>query len=250
MANDPIHQFVVQPIFPLPPLAGMDLSFTNAAAFMLLATATASGFMIFAAGKRQLVPGRAQLVAELLYQNIEKLVISSIGKEGMRFFPLVFSLFSFILVANMIGMFPYAFTVTAQIVVTAALALLVFAVVTLYGLWRYGLKFLRLFMPSGIPGYLAPIIVPIELISYFSRPISHSVRLFAVMLAGHITLKVFTGFVVDLTGLGPLGVAAAIAPMLMAIGITALELLMSAIQAYIFTMLTCMYLNDAIHPSH
>jgi len=250
MANDPIHQFVVQPIFPLPPLAGMDFSFTNAAAYMLLATVTASGFMILAAGKRQLVPGRAQLVAELLYQNIEKLVISSIGKEGMRFFPLVFSLFSFILVANMIGMFPYAFTVTAQIVVTGALALLVFATVTLYGLWRHGFKFFRLFMPSGIPGYLAPIIVPIELISYFSRPISHSVRLFAVMLAGHITLKVFTGFVVDLSGLGPLGVVAAIAPMLMAIGITALELLMSAIQAYIFTMLTCMYLNDAIHPSH
>jgi len=250
MANDPIHQFVVQPIFPLPPLAGMDFSFTNAAAYMLLATVTASGFMILAAGKRRLVPGRAQLVAELLYQNIEKLVISSIGREGMRFFPLVFSLFSFILFANMIGMFPYAFTVTAQIIVTGALALLVFAVVTLYGLWRHGFKFFRLFMPSGIPGYLAPIIVPIELISYFSRPISHSVRLFAVMLAGHITLKVFTGFVVDLSGFGPLGVVAAIAPMLMAIGITALELLMSAIQAYIFTMLTCMYLNDAIHPSH
>lgn len=250
MATDPIHQFIVTPVFPLPPIAGQDLSFTNASAYMVLTVALVSGFMILGSRKRQLVPGRVQLVAELLYQNIENLVISSIGKEGMRFFPLVFSLFSFILVANMIGMFPYAFTVTAQIIVTAALALLVFAVVTLYGLWRHGLKFFKLFMPSGIPGYLAPIIVPIEVVSYISRPISHSVRLFAVMLAGHITLKVFSGFVVDLSGLGPFGIVGAIAPLAMAVGIVALELLMSAIQAYVFTMLTCMYLNDAIHPSH
>lgn len=250
MATDPIHQFIVTPVFPLPAIAGQDLSFTNASAYMVLTVALVSGFMILGSRKRRLVPGRVQLVAELLYQNIENLVISSIGKEGMRFFPLVFSLFSFILVANMIGMFPYAFTVTAQIIVTAALALLVFAVVTLYGLWRHGLKFFKLFMPSGIPGYLAPIIVPIEVVSYFSRPISHSVRLFAVMLAGHITLKVFSGFVVDLSGLGPLGIVGAIAPLAMAVGIVALELLMSAIQAYVFTMLTCMYLNDAIHPSH
>lgn len=250
MATDPIHQFIVTPVFPLPPISGQDLSFTNASAYMALTVALVSGFMILGSRKRQLVPGRVQVVAELLYQNIENLVIASIGKEGMRFFPLVFSLFSFILVANMIGMFPYAFTVTAQIIVTAALALLVFAVVTLYGLWRHGLKFFKLFMPSGIPGYLAPIIVPIEVVSYFSRPISHSVRLFAVMLAGHITLKVFSGFVVDLSGLGPFGIVGAIAPLAMAVGIVALELLMSAIQAYVFTMLTCMYLNDAIHPSH
>lgn len=250
MATDPIHQFVVEPIFPLPPIAGQDLSFTNASAYMMLTTALVAGFMIMAGRKQLMVPTRLQLVAEMAYQSIENLVLASIGREGMRFFPLVFSLFSFILVANMIGMFPYAFTVTAQIIVTAALALLVFAVVTLYGLWRHGLKFFRLFMPGGIPGYLAPIIVPIEIVSYISRPISHSVRLFAVMLAGHITLKVFTGFVVDLSGLGALGMVAAIAPMIMAIGIVALELLMAAIQAYVFTMLTCMYLNDAIHPSH
>jgi F-type H+-transporting ATPase subunit a len=243
MASDPIHQFVVEPIFPLPPIADMDFSFTNASAYMMLTMAVAAGFMIFAGRKASLVPGRLQLVAELAYRNIKNMIVSSIGREGMRFFPLVFSLFSFILVANMIGMVPYAFTVTAQIVVTAALALLVFATVTLYGLFR-------LFLPQGIPGYLAPVIVPIEVISYFSRPISHSVRLFAVMLAGHVTLKVFTGFVVDMSGLGPLGVVAAVAPMAMAVGITALELLMSAIQAYVFTMLTCMYLNDAIHPSH
>ncbi|MBN9334556.1 F0F1 ATP synthase subunit A [Devosia sp.] len=250
MASDPIHQFVVEPIFPLPPIADMDFSFTNASAYMMLTMAVAAGFMIFAGRKASLVPGRMQLVAELAYRNIETMIVSSTGREGMRFFPLVFSLFSFILVANMIGMVPYAFTVTAQIIVTAALALLVFATVTLYGLFRHGFRFFRLFLPQGMPGYLAPVIVPIEVISYFSRPISHSVRLFAVMLAGHVTLKVFSGFVVDLSGLGPLGVVAALAPMTMAVGITALELLMSAIQAYVFTMLTCMYLNDAIHPSH
>lgn len=250
MANDPIHQFVVEPIFPLPPIAGQDFSFTNASAYMMLTVAIATGFLIAAGRKQALVPGRLQLVGEMLYQAIENLVVSTIGKEGMRFFPLVFSLFSFILVGNLIGMFPYAFTVTAQIIVTAALALFVFAVVTLYGLFRHGSKFFKLFMPSGLPGYLAPVIVPIEIISYLSRPISHSVRLFAVMLAGHITLKVFSGFVVDLSALGGLGMVLAIAPMIMTVAITALELLMAIIQAYVFTMLTCMYLNDAMHPSH
>lgn len=250
MANDPIHQFVVEPIFPLPPIAGQDFSFTNASAYMMLTVAVATGFMIFAGRKQALVPGRLQAAAEMLYKTVENLVVSNIGWGGMRFFPLVFSLFSFILVANLIGMFPYAFTVTAQIVVTAALALLVFGVVTLYGLIKHGFGFFKLFMPSGIPGYLAPVVVPIEIVSYFSRPISHSVRLFAVMLAGHITLKVFTGFVVELSGLGPLGALAAIAPLVMAVGITALELVMSVIQAYVFTMLTCMYLNDAMHPAH
>lgn len=247
---DPVHQFVVEPIFPLPPLAGQDFSFTNASAYMLLTVAIGAGFMIFASRRRQVVPGRIQLVAEMLYEAIERLVVSAIGREGMRFFPLVFSLFSFILVANMIGMFPFAFTVTAQIIVTGALGLLVFAVVTIYGLWRNGLGFLKIFMPSGVPVYLAPLIVPIEIISYLSRPVSHSVRLFAVMLAGHITLKVFAGFIVDLSGLGPLGMAATIAPLAMTVGLTALELLMAVIQAYVFTMLTCMYLNDAMHPGH
>jgi len=247
---DPVHQFVVTPIFPLPPLGSVDLSLTNAAAYMLLTVTVGAGFMLLSTRQRRLVPGRLQLVAELLYEAIERLLLQAIGREGLRFFPLVFSLFSFILVANMLGMFPFAFTVTAQIIVTGALALLVFAVVTGYGLWRRGLGFLRIFLPSGIPGYLAPLIVPIEIVSYLSRPVSHSVRLFAVMLAGHITLKVFAGFIVDLSALGPLGMAATIAPLLMTVGLTALELLMAVIQAYVFTMLTCMYLNDAVHPGH
>ncbi len=247
---DPVHQFVVAPIFPLPPLGSVDLSFTNAAAYMLLTVTVGAGFMLLSTRHRRLVPGRLQLIAELLYEAIERLLLQAIGRDGLRFFPLVFSLFSFILVANMLGMFPFAFTVTAQIIVTGALALLVFAVVTGYGLWRHGFGFLRIFLPSGIPGYLAPLIVPIEIVSYLSRPVSHSVRLFAVMLAGHITLKVFAGFIVDLSALGPLGMAATIAPLLMTVGLTALELLMAVIQAYVFTMLTCMYLNDAVHPGH
>jgi F-type H+-transporting ATPase subunit a len=147
-------------------------------------------------------------------------------------------------------MFPYAFTVTAQIVVTFALAALVFALVTLYGIVRNGFGFFRLFMPAGVPMVLAPIIVPIEVISYISRPVSHSVRLFAVMLAGHITLKVFAGFVVSLGGFGVLGMVGAVLPLFMTVAITALEFMMAGIQAYVFTMLTCMYLNDALHPGH
>ena len=172
------------------------------------------------------------------------------GQEGLRFFPLVFSLFMFILIANLVGMLPYAFTVTSHLVVTFALAGLVFVVVTTYGLARHGLRFFRLFMPAGVPLALAPVIVPIEIISYLSRPISHAVRLFAVMLGGHITLKVFAGFVVSLAGLGAAGIAAAVLPLMMTVALTALEVLIALIQAYVFTLLTCMYLNDAIHPEH
>lgn len=162
----------------------------------------------------------------------------------------MFSLFVFILIANLVGMFPYAFTVTSQIIVTFAFAMLVFSTVTLYGLWKHGFRFFRLFLPKGVPLALSPIIVPIEIVSYVSRPISHSVRLFAVMLAGHITLKVFAGFVVDMAGFGTVGIVAAILPLAMTVALTALELLMAMIQAYIFTMLTCMYLSDALHPGH
>lgn len=250
MASDPIHQFQIQDIFPLGNLAGHDVAFTTSAAYMALTVVIGAGALLVTTRARRLIPDRGQMAAELLYELIANTLRRSAGEGGMRFFPLVFSLFLFILVANLIGMFPYAFTVTSQIIVTGALALLVFAVVTLYGLFRHGFGFLGIFMPKGIPMALAPIIVPIEIISYISRPISHAVRLFAVILAGHVTLKVFTGFVAELSTAGPLGVVAAVAPLLMAVGITALEFLMAIIQAYVFTMLTCMYLNDAVHPNH
>ncbi|PWJ80546.1 ATP synthase F0 subcomplex A subunit [Pseudaminobacter salicylatoxidans] len=245
----PIEQFEISRIVPVE-IGGFDLSFTNSSAYMVLTVALASGFLLLATKRRAIVPGRLQSCAELLFELIAKTLRDNTGEEGMRFFPLVFSLFMFVLVANLIGMFPYAFTVTSHIAITFTLAMLVFLTVTIYGLMRNGLGFLRLFMPPGVPLALAPILVPIEVVSYISRPVSHSVRLFAVMLAGHITLKVFAGFVVSLGGLGALGIAGAILPLAMTVGLTGLELLMSVIQAYIFTMLTCMYLNDALHPGH
>ncbi|MCG8271032.1 F0F1 ATP synthase subunit A [Aquamicrobium sp. NLF2-7] len=245
----PIEQFEISRIVPLE-IGGLDLSFTNASAYMVLTVALGAGFLLLATRRRSIVPGRLQSCAELLFEFIGKTLRDNAGEEGMRFFPLVFSLFMFVLVANLIGMFPYAFTVTSHIIVTFALAMLVFLTVTVYGLIRNGLGFLRLFMPPGVPLVLAPILVPIEVVSYISRPVSHSVRLFAVMLAGHITLKVFAGFVVSLGEQGALGIAGAVLPLAMTVGLTGLELLMSVIQAYIFTMLTCMYLNDALHPGH
>lgn len=245
----PIDQFAIKPIVEIN-IGGVDLSFTNASAYMVLTVAIASAFLYFATSKRMVVPGRWQSSAEMLYEFVAKALRDNAGKEGMRFFPFVFSLFMFILVANMIGMFPYAFTVTAQIIVTFGLAMLVFLTVTLYGIFKHGFGFLRLFKPGGVPAVLAPIIIPIEIISFLSRPISHSVRLFAVMLAGHITLKVFAGFVASLGGMGALGILGATMPLLMTVAITALEFLMATIQAYVFTMLTCMYLNDALHPGH
>ncbi|MGF6257876.1 F0F1 ATP synthase subunit A [Ensifer sp. LBL] len=246
----PIEQFEIKSLFPIAEVGGHQISFTNSAAYMVLTIAIASLFLILSTRRRGLVPNRAQSAAEILYEFAAKTLRDNAGEKGMRFFPLVFSLFMFILTANLIGMFPYAFTVTSHIAVTFALAMLVFLTVTLYGLYRHGLGFLRLFMPSGVPLILAPIIIPIEVVSYLSRPVSHSVRLFAVMLAGHITLKVFAGFVVGLSGFGALGMLAAVMPLLMTVALTGLELLMALIQAYIFTMLTCMYLNDALHPSH
>ncbi|ASV86550.1 ATP synthase F0, A subunit [Ochrobactrum quorumnocens] len=246
----PIEQFAIRPIVELGTVGGQQIVFTNSALYMLLTVTVAAGFLFLASRRGKVVPGRWQSSAEMLYEFVSKTVRENAGEHGMKFFPLVFSLFMFILVANLIGMFPYAFTVTSHIIVTFALAMLVFLTVTIYGLLRHGFKFFRLFMPAGVPVMLAPIIVPIELMSYISRPISHSVRLFAVMLAGHITLKVFAGFVVGLGSLGSLGLISAIMPLAMTVALTALELLMAIIQAYVFTMLSCMYLNDALHPSH
>lgn len=246
----PIEQFAIRPIVELGTVGGQQIVFTNSALYMLLTVTVAAGFLFLASRRGKVVPGRWQSSAEMLYEFVSKTVRENAGEHGMKFFPLVFSLFMFILVANLIGMFPYAFTVTSHIIVTFALAMLVFLTVTIYGLLRHGFKFFRLFMPAGVPVMLAPIIVPIELMSYISRPISHSVRLFAVMLAGHITLKVFAGFVVGLGSLGSLGLMSAIMPLAMTVALTALELLMGIIQAYVFTMLSCMYLNDALHPSH
>ncbi|MEO9530363.1 F0F1 ATP synthase subunit A [Roseibium sp.] len=249
MANDPIHQFQIQNIFPIE-VGGMDFSFTNSSLFMVLTVAATSAFLIFSTSGRGLVPSRLQSVSEMAYEFVAGTLRSAAGTDGMRFFPLVFSLFMFVLVANLFGMFPYFFTITSHIIVTFALAMLVILTVIVYGFMRNGMSFLKLFVPSGVPAFLIPLVTLIEVISFLSRPISLSVRLFANMLAGHITLKVFSGFIVSLSAMGAVGVFGAIIPLGMTVALTALEFLVAFLQAYVFTVLTCMYLNDAIHPTH
>lgn len=249
MATDPIHQFKIEPMIPIE-VGGLDLSFTNSSLFMVATVVGASAFLILSTSGRGLVPGRWQSAAEMTYEFVAQTLRDSAGSEGMRFFPFVFSLFMFILVANLWGMVPYFFTVTSHIIVTAVLAMAVMALVVFYGFWKHGLGFLKLFVPSGVPGVLLPFIVVIEVLSFLSRPISLSIRLFANMLAGHITLKVFAGFVVGLSSLGFVGVLGAILPLLAIIALTALEFLVAALQAYVFAILTSLYLNDALHPGH
>jgi F-type H+-transporting ATPase subunit a len=249
LADDPISQFQISKIVPIE-IGGLDLSFTNSSAFMVATVALAGGFLYLTTSNRGLVPSRAQSVAEMSYEFVANMLRDAAGTQGMRFFPLVFSLFMFVLVANLLGMFPYFFTVTSHIIVTFSLAVLVIGTVLFYGFYKHGLKFLGLFAPAGVPKALLPLVVTIEIISFFSRPISLSVRLFASMLAGHITLKVFAGFIVSLGSLGAIGVAGAVLPLLMTVALTGLELLISFIQAYVFAILTCMYLNDAVHPNH
>lgn len=249
MSNDPIHQFQISKLIPLD-FNGLDLSFTNSSLFMVATVAATSGFLVWATSGRGLIPTRMQSIAEMSYEFVASTLRDAAGSEGMKFFPLVFSLFMFVLVANLFGMFPYFFTVTSHIIVTFALSMLVIGLVLVYGFWKHGLKFLGLFVPDGVPGVLMPLVVAIEIISFLSRPISLSVRLFANMLAGHITLKVFAGFVSSLGALGALGIGGAILPLAMAVALTGLEFLVAFLQAYVFAVLTCMYLNDALHPSH
>ena len=247
MSNDPTHQFLVNKIVPIE-IGGIDFSFTNASLFMVATVAAATGFLYFPTGQRGLVPSRMQSVSEMSYEFIASMLREGAGSHGMKFFPFVFSLFMFVLTANLLGMVPYFFTVTSQIIVTFALALLVIGTVVFYGFYKHGFGFLKLFVPSGVPGALLPLVVSIEVISFLSRPISLSIRLFANMLAGHITLKVFAGFVTSLSALGAVGVVGSILPLLMTVALTGLEFLVSFLQAYVFAVLTCMYLNDAVHP--
>ena len=249
MANDPIHQFQISRLVPIE-VGGLDFSFTNSALFMVATVVLTSGFLYLTTSSRGLIPSRMQSVSEMSYEFIANMLRDAAGTQGMRFFPLVFSLFTFILVANLLGLFPYFFTFTSHIIVTFGLAMLVIATVIVYGFMKHGLGFLKLFVPQGVPIVLVPLVVGIEIISFLSRPISLSVRLFANMLAGHITLKVFAGFVTSLSAMGAVGVAGAVLPLIMTVAITGLEFLVAFLQAYVFAVLTCMYLNDAVHPGH
>jgi F-type H+-transporting ATPase subunit a len=247
---DPIHQFEIQKLATLGHIGGHEIAFTNSALFMAITVVGIWALLVGGSSAKALIPGRIQSIAELSYEFVANTISSTAGKEGMKFFPLVFTLFMFILVANVIGLVPYTFTVTSHIIITASLALLVFFTVIIYGFYRNGLHFFGLFVPSGIPIYILPLIVFIEVLSFMSRPLSHSVRLFANMLAGHITVKVFASFITLLGGLGIAGMAGAVLPLAMVVALTALDLLVAFLQAYVFAILTCIYLNDAIHPGH
>ncbi|MCB1438749.1 MAG: F0F1 ATP synthase subunit A, partial [Nitratireductor sp.] len=236
MSNDPIHQFHLNKLIPLE-IGGVDISFTNSSLFMVVTVAATAGFLIWATSGRGLIPTRLQSLAEMSYEFVASMLRDGAGSEGMKFFPFVFSLFMFVLVANLFGMFPYFFTVTSHIIVTFALAMLVIGTVVFYGFYKNGLGFLKLFVPDGVPGLLVPLVVLIEVISFLSRPISLSVRLFANMLAGHITLKVFAGFVASLSAMGAIGIGGAILPLAMTVGLTALEFLVAFLQAYVFAVL-------------
>ena len=246
---DPIHQFEIKRYLELD-LFGIDASFTNSSLWMVIAVVLISMLTIWGMAGRAVVPSRLQSVAEISYEFVANMVRDIVGVSGIKFFPFVFTLFMFILFVNMLGMLPGSFTATSSIVVTATLALLVFFTVIVVGFAKNGLGFLKLFVPSGIPKVLLLLVVPIEIISFLSRPVSHSVRLFANMLAGHITLKVFGGFVTMLIGTGSALAVVAIFPLIMALALTALEVLVAFLQAYVFAMLTCMYLHDALHPGH
>jgi F-type H+-transporting ATPase subunit a len=240
---NPLHQFEVHELVPIK-IFGINASFTNSALWMVIGGTVLSAFLILAMRERSLVPGKLQSMAELSYEFVAKMVSDNTGSAGKPFFPFIFTLFMFILTANMIGLVPGAFTVTSHIIVTFALAITVFLGVTAVGFIKNGPGFVKHFVPSGVPLWLLPVLVPIEVFSYFVRPISLSVRLFANMMAGHTLLKVFGSFVVAL------GIIGGWAPLFFLVAFTGLELLVAFLQAFVFAVLTCVYLNDALHMHH
>ncbi len=249
IALDPIHQFEVTKWLDLR-LGNIDISFTNASGFMLLGVVLVIAFFGMAARKGDLVPSRLQSAAEMGYGFVADMIRGTAGEEGLKFFPFVFTLFFFILFANLIGMVPYAFTTTSHIIVTGALALTVILMVIVVGLLKNGLGFFKLFAPSGAPWYIYIILTPIEIISFLARPLTLGLRLFANMLAGHIMLKLFAGFAVLLVGAGAIYVPIALLAFVMGVALNALEFLVAGLQAYVFAILTCVYLNDALHADH
>ena len=250
MTFDPIHQFEIHDLVPLFTLAGREIHFTNSALYMLVSVALTILLMLVPTRGRRLLPTRLQSFAELIYEFVANMIRSTAGEEAMKFLPFVFSLFMFILISNLIGIIPYTFTVASQIIITASLALLVFCTVIIYGFYKNGLAFFKMFVPQGTPMFILPLITLIEIISFFARPISHSVRLFANMLAGHMTLNVFATFVIMLGGVGVGGWLASFVPLALTVALTGLELVVAVLQAYVFAILTCIYLRDAVHPGH
>lgn len=241
---DPLHQFEIHRLHTLS-LFGHDISFTNSSLFMLLATFCAVLFLGLATRSSAIIPTRMQYLGETLYQFIADMVATNIGEEGKQYIPYILSLFLFILMGNLLGMVPYSFTFTSHIIVTFGLACVIIAIVTLIGFIRHGFHFFRLFCPEGTPIYIAPLLVPVEIMSYMTRPVSLGVRLFANMVAGHAMLKIFAGFVLLLAGTAYFPLA--VLPFVVNLAVTGFEFLVALLQAYVFTVLTCIYLNDAIN---
>ncbi len=235
----PLEQFEIHEIVPLS-VGGLDISVTNSTAYMAAALALSAGFLAIGVRRAAMVPGRWQNMAELSYEFIANLIKETIGADGRKYFPIIFTLFMFILFANLLGMIPFSFTVTSQIIVTFAMAAVVFVGVTVLAFRKHGAHFFSFFVPPGSPVWMWPLLIPIEVISYLSRPISLSVRLFANMLAGHTLLKVIAGFVFALNVFG-------ILPLALLVALTGLEILIAFLQAYVFTILTCLYIKDALH---
>lgn len=248
MAN-PIHQFEIQPLVPFS-IGGVDLSFTNSALWMTIGVVASLALFTLAMSKKSLVPSRGQLVAEGLYKFISSLVRDNVGDKGMRYFPLVFTLFMVVLLGNLLGMIPGSFTYTSHVAVTGILALIIFFVVTIMGFVNHGLHFLQLFCPPGVPLWIAPLIIPIEIISYLSRPITLSLRLFINMLAGHLMVKVIAGFSVMMVGAGVAGMLGSLGPMLFNVLLIGFEIFVAFVQAYVFALLTCIYLRDTVEMAH
>ena len=248
MALNPMAQFEVKPLLdhPLFQIAGHPIYFTNQSLLMVIVVIAASLFLNLAVKPGRLVPSRTQSMAELSYEFVANMVHSATGEDGLKFFPFVFSLFIFVLFCNFFGMIPGSFTVTSQIAVTFALACLVILTVIVVGFMKHGIGFLKLFVPAA-PWYLQILLIPIEIISFFTRPLSLSVRLFANMLAGHILLQVFAGFVILLGAAGGVLSILSVGPLVMIIAFMLLEFLVAGLQAYVFAILTCIYLNEALH---
>ena len=244
MATNPMQQFEVYRIGPEIKIEGLDLSFTNASLFMLLSALAICGVLFLGTRERKLVPDKLQLISEIIYNFIAKMISDTAGTKAKPYFPFIFSLFMFVLFCNMLGMLPYSFTVTSHIIITLIMAIFIFIAITIIGFLKHGFGYLKLFVPNGVPMVLLPLITIIEIISYLSRPVSLSVRLFANMMAGHTMLKVFGGFVISLGMLGGW------LPLSFSVALTGLEILVAFLQAYVFAILTCIYLNDALNLHH
>ena len=245
MASNPMQQFTVHRIGPEIKIAGIDLSFTNASLFMLISASTILLFLFLGSKEKKIIPSKLQLIAEMFYTFVAKMISDTAGSKAKPYFPFIFSLFMFVLFCNMVGMLPYSFTVTSHIIVTLIMALFIFIAVTIIGFINHGFKYLSIFVPSGVPAVLLPLITVIEIISYLSRPVSLSVRLFANMMAGHTLLKVIGGFVFVL-GANSF-IIGGVLPVAFLVALTGLEIVIAFLQAYVFAILTCLYINDAIH---